>query len=124
MHRKFSFMQCVQINLLGQLYSELPSLEGAPIHRVDRILSVVPDETSENFRSYHFFRSIALLKHIKLLDTPARVSFYQHSLVHKSDKSESAVLAASTLPWNVNISEATVPGKGSYIDAILFCFDK
>ena len=29
-------------NSLGQLHSQLSALEGAPVHRVNRILSVVP----------------------------------------------------------------------------------
>ena len=35
-------------NSLGQLHSQLSALEGAPVHRVNRILGVVPGKNKNN----------------------------------------------------------------------------
>ena len=37
-------------NSLGQLHSQLSALEGAPVHRVNRILGVVPGKNKINIQ--------------------------------------------------------------------------
>ena len=52
-------------NSLGQLHSQLSALEGAPVHRVNRILSVIPGKKLIPFAliitTYNAFKEPILL---------------------------------------------------------------